>query len=78
MVEYTHMGNNPVRASQVERIKDPAQDTGAATQKIKKVYEDFLTTLTSARKDHREQIDAVLKTIDERKIRELKEKLKEI
>ncbi len=72
------MGNNPIRASQVARMNEPAQDTAPLLAKLKEVHERFLDDLSRVKREHREHIDAILKTIDERNIRDLKEKLKTI
>lgn len=45
---------------------------------IKAVYDKFLKEKEAVKKEHRMAIDAILKNIDERKIKELKEKLKEL
>lgn len=45
---------------------------------MKAVYDGFLREKEAIKIDHRAAIDAILKDIDERKIKELKEKLKEL
>ena len=68
------MGNNPVLHSQFTVQPQKADDD--ASQKIKAAYERFFDDVAKAKKTHREKINAILRTIDERKIRDLKEKLK--
>lgn len=68
------MGNNPVLSSAQIDKKEVAGDE--ITPKLKAVREDFLMKLYEAQKNHREKINDILRTIDERKIRDLKEKLK--
>lgn len=72
------MGNNPVRAAQAARMNEPAQDTAPLLAKAQEAHERFLDDLAKMKREHRERIDAILKTIDERNIRDLKEKLKSI
>ena len=67
------MGNNPILHTQIDK-KEQTPDT--LTPKLKEVREDFLARLYATQKMHREKINDILRTIDERKIRDLKEKLK--
>lgn len=67
------MGNNPVLHSQFDK-KEQAPD--AVTLRLKAVREEFSAKLYAAQKSHREAINGILRTIDERKIKDLKEKLK--
>jgi len=53
-------------------------EVNEATAAIKAVYDEFLNGKDKARREHRAAIDVVLKDIDERQIRELKEKLKSL
>ena len=48
------------------------------SNKIKSVYDDFLKEKEDIQKELRLAIDDILKNIDERKIKELKERLKEL
>ena len=68
------MGNNPVLHSQFTAQPQKAGDD--ASPKIKAAYERFFDDLAKAKKEHREKVNAILHTIDERKIKDLKEKLK--
>lgn len=56
----------------------PKKDAVAASAEVKAFYERFLDELARIKRGHREEIDAILKTIDERKTKDLKEKLKDI
>ncbi|MCR4323029.1 MAG: hypothetical protein NUV61_02990 [Candidatus Azambacteria bacterium] len=66
------MGNNPLLHSQ---FMQPQKTSDDASLNIKAVYERFLDDVAKAKKTHREKISTVLRTIDERKIKDLKEKL---
>jgi len=70
------MGNNPVLHSQFAAQPQKAGDD--ASPKIKAAYERFFNDLAKVKKDHREKINVILRTIDERKIKDLKEKLKNL
>lgn len=70
------MGNNPVLHSQF--TAQPQQAGDDAPQKIKAAHERFFSEFAKAKKAHREKINAILRTIDERKIKDLKEKLKNL
>lgn len=70
------MGNNPVLQSQFTAQPQKASDD--ASPKIKAAYERFFDDVAKAKKAHREKINVILRTIDERKIKDLKEKLKEM
>ncbi len=72
------MGNNPVRASQVSHLTEPEKETSALALKVKRVYEQFLDNLSRLKREHRGEVDVVLRAIDERKIKGLKEKLKNL
>lgn len=67
------MGNNPVLRSQITNPQAASDDT---SQKIKAAHERFFSELGKLKKEHRERINAILQMIDERKIKNLKEKLK--
>lgn len=68
------MGNSPVlHTAQIDK-KEQASDT--ITIRLKEVREEFLVKLYAIQKMHREKINDILRTIDERKIKDLKEKLK--
>ena len=69
------MGNNPVLRSQITQPQVASDDTSL---KIKAVHERFFSELGKITKEHREKINVILRTIDERKIKDLKEKLKNI
>lgn len=69
------MGNNPVLRSQFAQSQQTSEDV---SPKIKAAYERFFTELAKAKKAHREEINAVLRAIDERKIKDLKDKLKNL
>ncbi|OGD31900.1 hypothetical protein A3C91_00525 [Candidatus Azambacteria bacterium RIFCSPHIGHO2_02_FULL_52_12] len=57
----------------------PADKTpGAMQAQMKAVHEAFAAELGKAKKEHRESLNAILKGIDERKIKDLKEKLKNL
>lgn len=68
------MGNNPVLHAQFTAQSQKAGDD--VSPKVKAVYERFFDNVAQAKKEHREKINAILRTIDERKIKDLKEKLK--
>lgn len=68
------MGNNPVLSSTQIDKKEQSGDT--LTPRLKEVRDDFLVKLHAIQKMHREKINDILRTIDERKIKDLKEKLK--
>ena len=68
------MGNNPVLHSVQIDKKEETPDT--LMPKLKEVREGFLARLYATQKMHREKISDILRTIDERKIKDLKEKLK--
>lgn len=53
-------------------------EVSETTAAIKAAYDGFLEEKDRARREHRGAVDVILKDIDERKIRELKEKLKEL
>lgn len=68
------MGNNPVLSSaQIDKKEQPG-DT--LTPRLKEVRDDFLQKLHAAQKMHREKVNDILRAVDERKIKDLKEKLK--
>ncbi len=69
------MGNNPVLRAQITQPQVASDDTSL---KVKAAHERFFSELGKIKKGHREKINAVLQTIDERKIKDLKEKLKNI
>lgn len=68
------MGNNPVLHSQFTAQPQKAGDD--VSPKVRAAYERFFDDVAQAKKEHREKINAILRTIDERKIKDLKEKLK--
>lgn len=72
------MGNNPVRASQVSQLTEPEKETSALALKVKRVYEQFWDNLSRLKREHRGEVDVVLRAIDERKIQDLKGKLKDL
>lgn len=45
---------------------------------MKAVYDTFAGELTGVKKEYRENLNVILKDIDERKIKDLKEKLKKL
>lgn len=45
---------------------------------MKSIYDAFLKEKEAVKKEYRSAIDDILKNIDERKIKELKERLKEL
>ena len=51
---------------------------GAMQMQMKAVQEEFIIALQKAKKEHRERLNAIFKGIDERKIKDLKEKLKNL
>ena len=53
-------------------------EVGEATAAIKAAYDEFLKEKDGAKREHRAAVDVVLKDIDERQIKELKEKLKSL
>lgn len=69
------MGNNPVLRSQFAQSQKASEDV---SPKIKAAYERFFAELAKAKKAHREEINTVLRAIDERKIKDLKDKLKNL
>lgn len=73
------MGNNPVLVSQsTQTAAQSEKNIAASSAKVKELYEGFLNDLARVKHEHRDRIDAILKTIDERQIKDLKEKLKNI
>lgn len=70
------MGNNPVlHNAQIDKKEQP---TDTITMRLKEIRDDFATKLYAVQKEHREKVNDILRTIDERKIKDLKEKLKNI
>ncbi len=63
---------------QTEKNIIASPEVGELTATIKAVYDEFLKEKDAIKKEHRLEMDAILKDIDERKIKELKEKLKEL
>lgn len=45
-------------------------------KKIEAAYEKFVEEVEAAKKEHREKINDIIRRIEERKIKELQEKLK--
>jgi len=68
------MGNNPTLGASVDEPKDAV----SAAMKARKIYNQFEDDLGKVKREHRGRIDAILKSIDERRIRDLKEKLKSL
>lgn len=66
------MGNNPILGSSSESSKDIT----LAAAKARNIYEQFEDDLIKVKREHRGRIDAILKIIDERTIKDLKEKMK--
>ncbi len=62
----------------MENVPAPKKDAVAASAEVKACYERFLDALAQVKREHRGKIDAILKTIDERKIKDFKEKLKDV
>ncbi len=57
----------------------PADKTlGSLQAQLKMVQDEFEIELGKAKRDHREGLNVILKDIDERKIKDLKEKLKNL
>lgn len=56
----------------------PKKDVAAAGAEVKAFYDRFFDALIQIKRGYREKIDIILKTIDERKIKDLKEKLKDM
>lgn len=67
------MGNNPTLHTQFDKKE---QTPDELTNQLKGLREDFLARLYATQKMHREKINEILRMIDERKIKDLKEKLK--
>ncbi len=53
-------------------------DNQTALEKLKEAYERFWVEVDSLRKEHREEIDRILKEINEEKLKNIREKLKNV
>ena len=60
------------------QTQKPIGVVGNTTSKIKEVLNQFMAVIDAIRKEHRAKINETLKDVDERKIRALKEKLKNL
>lgn len=56
----------------------PEKTLAVMQAETKAVYDIFAGELTSVKKEYRENLNVILKDIDERKIKDLKEKLKKL
>jgi len=56
----------------------PEKSLAAMQAQMKVVYDAFAVELNKVKKEYRESINVILGTIDERKIKDLKEKLKNL
>lgn len=54
------------------------QQLEEAIKKLEAAYDKFVEEVEAAKKEHREKINDIIKRIEERKIKELQEKLKSI
>ena len=56
----------------------PEKTLAVMQTEMKAVYDTFAGELTGVKKEYRESLNVILKDIDERKIKDLKEKLKKL
>lgn len=56
----------------------PEKTLAVMQAEMKTVYDTFAGELTAVKREYRESLNVILKDIDERKIKDLKEKLKKL
>lgn len=57
---------------------DGTQKLEETIKKLEAAYDKFVKEVETAKKEHREKISVILKQIEERKVKEMQEKIKSL